>query len=759
MGGVNRPPDHDPTRDYQDSCDLLSTGIRNLTTNWEEFSFDLTKRDSFAVYLDGNSGSNNRYYPSGWYNGSSNMKVDPNWSDNPYSGNSCFKVEWDGWPGDDGWKWNGILWQYPEGNWGEEPGYDLTGVTQLTFWARTDEPGLEVKFFVGIDNIDSCGEVSISYTELDTTSTGKWVKHIIDLSGKNLSNVAGGFGFVFNDVNDPDPDGCVFYLDDIKFDKPLDKKLNNVIGGFCCAVSQKDNPDGCTFYLDNIRYQLSTDSLEARLQKPRFLVSYETTADSSDLFLRNAAYIYDNALAMLAFIARGTEDDWRRAKILARTFLKCQSHDRDYKEDTLDYRLRNGYQSGDVIDPVSKYARLPNIWNEKKNRRDEDAFSRNTHTGNIAWVIIALLRFYEEGINKSFVDYETLDSAKTAAIRMGNWIYEKCYDPDLNYSGYLGGFINHGKDKVLWKSVEHNLDVYIVFSKLAKIDISNKDRWLQGASNAMALIESMWNPTDNFFWMGTTEDEQINKKFVEDVQTWSLLALLDTSVTTLAQYPYGQAIQRVEDSCFVDCCGFKGFDFDTDCDGIWFEGTAHMVLALGKLGNTDKAKYFLKQLRSAQDHANHNNGKGIVAACHDSVSTGLEWLYHNRLHIGATAWYIFAEQGFNPFWRDSIYVSINTLGDRPFIKEYQLYQNFPNPFNPETTIKYKLPKTSAISVKIFNLSGQLVTTLTKTRQPAGHYSLNWNGKDETGQDVTSGVYLYRLSTNEFVETRKMVLVR
>jgi len=92
-------------------------------------------------------------------------------------------------------------------------------------------------------------------------------------------------------------------------------------------------------------------------------------------------------------------------------------------------------------------------------------------------------------------------------------------------------------------------------------------------------------------------------------------------------------------------------------------------------------------------------------------------------------------------------------------KTFVLHQNYPNPFNPETTIQYQLPKTTQVKLVIYNLEGQQVATLVEKQQPAGLYSIQWDGKAASGKKVASGVYLYRLETTQFVQVRKLVLVR
>lgn len=95
-----------------------------------------------------------------------------------------------------------------------------------------------------------------------------------------------------------------------------------------------------------------------------------------------------------------------------------------------------------------------------------------------------------------------------------------------------------------------------------------------------------------------------------------------------------------------------------------------------------------------------------------------------------------------------------------------LHQNYPNPFNPETSLQFELSQKAHVTLKIHNLLGQEVTTLLQGTQEAGFHALNWNGKNSQGEDVPTGVYIYRLQVRfdrsdkaEFVETRKMTLLR
>jgi len=90
---------------------------------------------------------------------------------------------------------------------------------------------------------------------------------------------------------------------------------------------------------------------------------------------------------------------------------------------------------------------------------------------------------------------------------------------------------------------------------------------------------------------------------------------------------------------------------------------------------------------------------------------------------------------------------------------FLLHQNYPNPFNPETTIQFELPQNTHVRLEIYNLLGQRVTTLLDKHKPAGHHTLKWDGKDQMGNDVASGIYFYKLVAGDFCQIKKMVLTR
>ena len=90
---------------------------------------------------------------------------------------------------------------------------------------------------------------------------------------------------------------------------------------------------------------------------------------------------------------------------------------------------------------------------------------------------------------------------------------------------------------------------------------------------------------------------------------------------------------------------------------------------------------------------------------------------------------------------------------------YSLMQNYPNPFNPTTAIKYQLPENQFVKLEIFSALGEVVNTLVNQTQDAGEYTVNWNGKNRSGQSLASGTYFYRIKAGSFVEVKKMMMIK
>ncbi len=166
----------------------------------------------FSVYSD-EEFQDNHFVPSGFMGDTTDLKTSTAFGEKAYSGKTCLKVTYLA-RGEKGWA--GIYWQEPQGNWGNMPGgYDLTGAKRLTFWARGE---------IGGEKLAECkvGGITGPYGDSDVAWIGpvtlrrNWRRYAIDLRGKDLNHIIGGFSFSVNRYDNPG--GCTFYLDEIRFE-------------------------------------------------------------------------------------------------------------------------------------------------------------------------------------------------------------------------------------------------------------------------------------------------------------------------------------------------------------------------------------------------------------------------------------------------------------------------------------------------------------------------------------------------------------
>jgi hypothetical protein len=190
-----------------------------------------SKPKEFVVYTD-KGARENHYVPSGWMGDYADVKINDQFMDNPHSGKTCIQFVYNA-KKTQNQGWSGVYWQNPANNWGDKKGgFDLTGMTKLTFWARGAKGGEVLqRVMVGMNNKDKTypDSAAIEIGPIELTDT--WKEYTINLAGKDLSYINGGFGWtVAVDLN---PEGCIFYLDDIKFEadptlKPEGKKQQSM---------------------------------------------------------------------------------------------------------------------------------------------------------------------------------------------------------------------------------------------------------------------------------------------------------------------------------------------------------------------------------------------------------------------------------------------------------------------------------------------------------------------------------------------------
>ncbi|MFQ6002502.1 MAG: T9SS type A sorting domain-containing protein [Candidatus Zixiibacteriota bacterium] len=105
------------------------------------------------------------------------------------------------------------------------------------------------------------------------------------------------------------------------------------------------------------------------------------------------------------------------------------------------------------------------------------------------------------------------------------------------------------------------------------------------------------------------------------------------------------------------------------------------------------------------------------------------------------------------------YTEVKEVGDDQVPYSFELFQNYPNPFNPTTNIRFSLPRSGHVKLDIYNILGKRVTTLVDEDLTAGNKLVTWDGRNDSGKEVASGVYFYKLKAGEYSETKKMILMK
>lgn len=371
--------------------------------------------------------------------------------------------------------------------------------------------------------------------------------------------------------------------------------------------------------------------------------------DDIDFVFRNLAFTYDNAVALISYLADGSPEAVDRATELGDAFVYAARNDRTFD----DGRLRTAYAAGDIALPPGWVPNgreatvpVPGFYHE-----DTDTFyeveQEAVDVGNNAWAMIALQALYRKTGEQRYLE---------TAQRLGEFVRQFRHEAAADrYGGFLGGIADPESDEPSarqWASTEHNLDLYAAFSFMAETatDTGAKAAWAADALHAREFVEDMWDADKGCFRAGTVNPKKRNEDPIQlplDTQSWSILAIPSLESRS------DKILTCAEDNHLLTTGGFTGFDFNTDRDGVWFEGTAQMALAYEASGDEEASEIYRKELKRAQ--AELGDGFGIPATNMDPLTTGFQtasgepFNYYERLHVGATAWSVLAQVGANPF--------------------------------------------------------------------------------------------------------------
>ena len=143
---------------------------------------------------------------------------------------------------------------------------------------------------------------------------------------------------------------------------------------------------------------------------------------------------------------------------------------------------------------------------------------------------------------------------------------------------------------------------------------------------------------------------------------------------------------------------------------------------------------------------------------------GIGWVNDNCVYVSGCDWVADSVDYTDAFFNsmdDCIETCVLVSNDESnqLPTAFSLYNNYPNPFNPMTTIRYNLPEDALVNITIYDMMGRVVTNLVSSQKNAGYKTIQWNATNDAGQPVSAGLYLYTIQAGQFRHTKKMVLLK
>ena len=254
-----------------------------------------------------------------------------------------------------------------------------------------------------------------------------------------------------------------------------------------------------------------------------------------------------------------------------------------------------------------------------------------------------------------------------------------------------------------------------------------------------------WSTAGNGYCVGDMDNDQIGEIAIEPHPTISqVLDILDGSTQSIKW-----TINKNSDEEYL----YSDFSTFRDYNG---NGVKDIILiTLGQFSGDD-------QILRVVDPS---NGETLFSFSNPATLSSTAYFYYPGLSIanvdgGSTLEMIIRSRN------DSLYIYGTNLTVSSFVDNnpiqpgnFRVEQNFPNPFNPSTTIRYSIQSPEKVSIRIYDISGQIVREFNEEHTEAGNFEIIWDGRNNFGEKVSSAAYFYQVSAGEFVESKKMILIK
>ena len=285
-------------------------------------------------------------------------------------------------------------------------------------------------------------------------------------------------------------------------------------------------------------------------------------------------------------------------------------------------------------------------------------------------------------------------------------------------------------------------DTSAVKTKVEESNSTSDSTWL---AKIKLKPEKNWNGESSITVYADDGTIKVNRNFKLTVN-----AVDDAPSLFELKDPMNNAVIKITDQTYNDTLVFK-WEASTDPEGdtITYKFSARWGLSVLDVPSVKNAT----EIKIAYAHIYAFMDQSALSHWSDESEITGEW------GIGACAGMYCVPPSNGPFTLTIIEKVLSLDGDKQLPTAFNLQQNYPNPFNPVTSINYQLASDAHVTLTVYDIMGQKIRTVVNEHQSAGFRAAIWDGKDDYNNSVSSGVYLYRLHADNYIQTRKMILMR
>jgi|WetSurMetagenome_2_1015567.scaffolds.fasta_scaffold34803_3 hypothetical protein len=439
----------------------------------------------------------------------------------------------------------------------------------------------------------------------------------------------------------------------------------------------------------------------------------------------NSGQTFNNALTAMAFILSGEKE--RAERILDFYAIRIDSANQIINNQNFfyNYQARGFYQNVDLNNNYFPF--ICDRW-----------------MGDNVWLLFAF-KFYEKeyGFN-----------LKPQYTQVTEYIKNLLIDFYIDDPSGHGGFVRHG-----WRWGPRNSSNPHNDYQLHEFDLQgNPIGHEEGNIDAYAVFKLCGEEEKAVKvkeWIDYRMTQLGNSGLPLDLYSWRSLAFCNEGLyyKLLVNVPENDpGFKKIITFNGKQAIGFFSRD-DISINNIWLDGTGQMVCAFYSSGFSDKGNFYSAQLDSFLINRVIGGLNSLALPFTANKTGGYDWVDITKGFSSACAWYIFAKHGFNPFTFDKN-PPTDVEEDERIKLNYNLEQNYPNPFNPSTKISWQSLVGSWQILKVYDVLGKEVATLVDEYRNAGSYEVDFEATK-----LSSGIYLYQLNTGEFIQSKKMIMIK